>query len=96
MKSKEILAPLVEVLKCVGGALLAIALIRLLIVPVWTEGYVCGDGAGWGGILVALGDGSGCEIASAMRVFSCVMWGGLGMGLLVAGQAIRNLLIGHD
>ena len=99
MKSREILHALVIVLRSVGGALIGVALVRLLIVPVWVlwDGYdfVCGDGAGWGGVLVAL-DSDLCQMASAMRTFSCVMWGGLGIGLLVAGRRVRDEVVGQD
>lgn len=100
MKSREILHALVIVLRSVGGALIGVALVRLLIVPVWVlwDGYdwVCGDGAGWGGVLVALGYGDNCQLASAMRMFSCVMWGGLGIGLLLAGRRVRDEVVGQD
>lgn len=100
MKSKEILHALAVVLRYVGGALLAVALIRLLIVPVWVlwdgNDYVCGDGPGWGGVLVALGEGENCQMASAMRMLSCAMWGGLGIGLLLAGGRIRDEVVGQD
>ena len=103
MKSKEFLHAIAIVLSYVGGALLVIALVRLLIVPVWFlddgSAYRCGEGPGWGGILTALTHGSNlglCRGASAVRMFSCVLWGGLGIGLLLAGGRIRDEVVDQD
>lgn len=99
MKSKEILHALVILLRYVGGALLAIALVRLLIVPVWYvedgSAYTCSYDQGWGGILTS-GNSDRCEGAAAIRMFSCAMWGGLGIGLLLAGVLIRDEVVGQD
>lgn len=98
MKSKEVLQTISILLRYIGGALLAVALFRVLVVPIWasTDGgeYACGRD--WGGVLTVDRGPSTCAAGEAVRVYASAMWAGLGIGMWLAGNAIRDSLIGHD